>query len=210
MYNSHCYDVIGMFQLKESKVFTPSAQDAKAFAASRDNDAKMFSVPSIESSQVFNSQIGDSLSSQPSISDNGARFPPVIGQQIISQSATLPESRGHDPLSQESSSQSIPPKPIGQSSMGHIGQRFAPVHAVIFRIIDVFSPTITRITVESIIRLFVIFRLDLDMLMGSSKANDSATSVTRQTEELAKQTANFMAQFTKQATESIKQAVGVS
>ena len=49
------------------------------------------------------------------------------------------------------------------------------------------------------------------MLLSGAKATDeSASSVTRQTEELAKQTANFMAQFTKQATETIKNAVGVS
>ena len=54
------------------------------------------------------------------------------------------------------------------------------------------------------------FSLDLGMLLGNKPSEDSATTVTRQTEELAKQTANFMAQFTKQATETIKNAVGVS
>ena len=62
-------------------------------------------------------------------------------------------------------------------------------------------------------------RLDLGMLLGA-KGNESASSVTRQTEELAKQTADFisqfqktsetMSQYQKQATESIKNAVGVS
>ena len=58
------------------------------------------------------------------------------------------------------------------------------------------------------------YRLDLGMLLSGKspeyKQPDSVEAVTQQTAELTKETADFMAQFQKQATETIKSVVGVS
>ena len=49
------------------------------------------------------------------------------------------------------------------------------------------------------------------MLLGGAKSSgdSSAAAVSRPNEELTRQTQDFMAQFTKQATETIKNVVGV-
>ena len=59
-----------------------------------------------------------------------------------------------------------------------------------------------------------VYRLDLGILLSGKspeyKQPDSIEAVTQQTAELTKETADFMAQFQKQATETIKSVVGVS
>lgn len=48
------------------------------------------------------------------------------------------------------------------------------------------------------------------MLLGGAKASNETSSAPRPNEELSRQTQDFMAQYTKQATETLKNAVGVS
>ena len=115
-------------------MFTPSAQESsKQFPS--DNDAKMFSVTSIESDGFSNSMV-DVLSSQSALHDSG-RFAqssaaPGAGsassmpaRSVIGQEQRNLDTLSRDPLGQDSlSAPSMPPKPIGQSSMGHMGQRY--------------------------------------------------------------------------------------
>ena len=118
-------------------MFTPSVQEAKPFSA--DNDAKMFSVTSLES-DVFSNSMADVLSSQSTLHDSGrfaqssaaapgsapgSNMPTrsVIGQEQRNLDAMSREQRGQDGLS----ASNMPPKPIGQNSMGHMGQRLEPV-----------------------------------------------------------------------------------
>ncbi len=205
--------------LDEAKVFTSSvAGESKVYGQTNDNDAQMFKPPSINT-QVFKSNSMPSPKLSPPLSDGMNTFP-IAGSSLQNSIGSSPI--GQNSLGKNSLASSLTQNSLGQATdgvgtigQGSIGQNRQSQSAIgqtSLRQESISQNSIGQrplgpspigqgsISGSSVSQNTIGQRLDLGMLLPKTVDGSST---------LNQQPPNIMSQFAKEATESIKNAVGI-